>query len=152
MAEAEQLITSITTALTTITEDVGPAATDAIVFVYRLDAMKMLALGVILLLIAGAAIWVHRYSWSSFTKKMKERSAHDKTAKEDRQNNHSERAKELKDDSDINALFMVMSGIVAAFTGIGSLGYLLSPYYWMALFGNPGPMIAKRALEAANML
>ena len=152
MAEAEALILTITNAMTAITNDVGPAAADAITFVYRIDAAKGLAIGAALLLITILSAWAVKSSHASFMKNAKGKKDLEDAPREEHKNNHSAKIKEYKSAADQDLAIAALFSIIAIFMGIASMSYLLSPYYWMAIAGNPGPMIAKRALEAAGMV
>lgn len=152
MAEAEALILTITNAMATITNDVGPAASDAITFVYRVDAAKGLAIGVTLLLLTIVSAWITKSSYSSFTKNADGKKDLEETPRQEQGNNHSSKIKEYKSGAEQDLMIAALFSMITIVMGVSSMGYLLSPYYWMAIAGNPGPMIAKRALEAAGMV
>lgn len=152
MNEVDHFLTSVTAALTTITKEIGPDAADAITFVYRLEALKAIGAGFLFVAATIFLIWVARSAWISMQESKEKFEAHKAVEKDAREDDHEQQRKKLHDNASIDlGVFacLGLSGVITAFCG---LSILMSPYVWLAVLGTPGPMIAKRALEAAGML
>jgi hypothetical protein len=138
---------SVSNILNDIATTYGPQATEAILFVYRLEAMKYLAICIVFL---AASIFMFKFGRDILSNA---KSARKKLAEIEGQGTVEQQTeiKSLKTDASCSDLGVALS-IASAVLAVISIFFLISPYYWMAAFGSPQALMAKKALTAAGML
>lgn len=145
--DAQITAQSVSNILNDIATTYGPQATEAILFVYRLEAMKYLAICIVFL---AASIFMFKFGRDILSNA---KSARKKLAEIEGQGTVEQQTeiKSLKTDASCSDLGVALS-IASAALAVISIFFLISPYYWMAAFGSPQALMAKKALTAAGML
>lgn len=138
MNEADHLLSSVTTALTKNTTEIGPDAVDAINFVYRLEALKMIGAGFLLVLTTICLIWLARGAWISMQKSKAKSDALDAIEKDAREEDHERQRKKIRESASTDLDIFVCLSLSSTITAICGLYLLMSPYVWLAVLGTPG--------------